>query len=35
MNKKYDLNQYKNTNQHKELTDKDTNYILVLGVRAC
>ena len=26
------MNQHKNTNQHKELTDKDTNCILVLGV---
>ena len=30
MNEKYHLNQHKNTNQHKELTDKDTNCILVL-----
>mgnify|MGYP003498400949 FL=1 len=29
MNEKYYLNQHKNTNQHKELTDKDTNCILV------
>ena len=32
INEKYYLNQHKNTDQHKELTDKDTNCILVLGV---
>ena len=32
MNKKYFLNQHKHTNQHKQLTDKDANYMLVLGV---